>query len=158
VSFSNSIERMSPALLGSKNFIGQLHPSRALLSRVRTCQSRLLFHSQFLVNQNLRRVSIEARKLGFPLQSEYVYAPIDSKVEIRILKLFPPNRRDPTELCGQLVKETIDALPGYGALSYAWGESICPDTLQLPPGRIRITENLASALRQFRYCDRSRRL
>lgn len=149
---------VSPTLLGPRNFIGQLHTNRAQLPRVRKDHCLLPLHLQLLVNKNLRRICFEAKKFGFPLHSEYVYAPTDSQVEIRILELFPPNPRDPTKLHGQLVRKTVDSLPKYEALSYAWGESVRPDTIQLATGRMRITENLASALRELRYCDRSRRL
>ena len=78
---------------------------------------------------------------------------------IRLLALLPagdgPN--DSVLSCG-LEDCRLSDNPSYEALSYTWGQPIFPEILNTHKGFLRITENLALALRRLRLYDRVRYL
>ena len=90
--------------------------------------------------------------------ASYSDCPINPMTEIRIIELLPPVSSDPRALHCNLLTAKLSDRPSYEALSYAWGEAVFPETLQLPGGSRAITANLAAALRELRLLDRSRRL
>ena len=78
---------------------------------------------------------------------------------IRLLKLLPTSDI-PTDHglnCG-LEDYRLSDDPIYEALSYTWGNPIFPEILNTHSGILRITENLASALRGVRFRGRVRYL
>ncbi|KAH6661964.1 heterokaryon incompatibility protein-domain-containing protein [Halenospora varia] len=90
--------------------------------------------------------------------SPYVYPSIEADTEIRVLELHPPTPESPQRLsCGLSTKKLADR-PLYEALSYVWGAQELREPLHLATGIISITSNLAAALRELRYQDRSRSL
>lgn len=90
--------------------------------------------------------------------SPYEYSSIHAKDEIRILVLLPPVSSDDPTICCHLESTRLADHPRYEAISYCWGAELFPETLHLPSGTLAITENLAAALRRFRWPDRPRRL
>ncbi|KAL9638101.1 MAG: hypothetical protein Q9204_001616 [Flavoplaca sp. TL-2023a] len=87
----------------------------------------------------------------------YQYEPLTNNVAIRLLELKPAISSDLLLQCELLLCEA-SAIPAYEAVSYVWGSDQCPQTLQLPTGHLKITESLASALKGFRFRDKSRLL
>ena len=78
---------------------------------------------------------------------------------IRLLKLLPAsNDANERELsCGLEDCRLLDD-PSYEALSYTWGQPSFPELLHTHNGILKITENLALALRRLRFKDRDRYL
>ena len=78
---------------------------------------------------------------------------------IRLLKLFPASNdvNDQGLACTLEDCRLSDDL-SYEALSYAWGQPIFPEMLHSHKGILKITENLALALRSLRFKDRVRYL
>ena len=76
---------------------------------------------------------------------------------IRLLKLLPTDD-DPNDrrLSCSLEECRLSNDPTYEALSYTWGLPIFPEILSTHNGALKITENLASALRGLRLQDRVR--
>ncbi|KAL8308875.1 hypothetical protein RB593_006944 [Gaeumannomyces tritici] len=73
-----------------------------------------------------------------------------SRRQIRLLHLEP----DPSDLRATLIVVSLDDGPQYTALSYVWGTELCDadDGITLagqPPSRVRVTRNLAVALRHL---------
>ena len=68
--------------------------------------------------------------------------------EIRILVLSPGQADEPLRARLQTVSRSEE--PAYKAISYTWGDPVFPHVLQLPEGRVFITESLFGALRRFR--------
>ena len=78
---------------------------------------------------------------------------------IRLLKLLSEGNdaNDRGLSCG-LEDCRLSDDPSYEALSYTWGRPVFPELLHTHNGVLRITENLALALRGLRFKDRVRRL
>ena len=78
---------------------------------------------------------------------------------VRLLKLFPVSNDVNEQVLGCALEDCrlSDDL-SYEALSYAWGQHIFPELLHTHKGILKITENLALALRSLRFKDRVRYL
>ena len=78
---------------------------------------------------------------------------------IRLLKLLPAsNDADDSGLSCGLEDCRLSGDPSYEALSYTWGQPVFPKILHTDNGFLRITENLALALRRLRFKERVRYL
>ena len=88
----------------------------------------------------------------------YLQAPIKKELrEIRILALAP-GTYDAT-LQGSFEVESLDYDDiHYTAFSYTWSGPISEKTIQISQAPLRITENLAAALRRFRGPVRTKRI
>ncbi|KAK0109539.1 hypothetical protein ONS95_002226 [Cadophora gregata] len=84
----------------------------------------------------------------------YSYQEIPSAGFIRLLTLEPGFKERP--LRGSLKQVRIDKLPRYEALSYCWGSSDKPRSIELDNGSLNITESLHSALVRLRRLTKSR--
>lgn len=78
---------------------------------------------------------------------------------VRLLKLLPASNdaNDRGLSCG-LEDYRLSDDPSYEALSYTWGQPTFPEELHTDNGVLKITENLALALRRLRFEDRNRYL
>lgn len=90
----------------------------------------------------------------------YIYNILRTSNAIRLLWLEPGRGGDPlrgdlhrTELC-----DATGFTPDFEALSYVWGKADYTHTLQTSRGIVRITSNLAQALRRLRLTDRIRHI
>ncbi|KAF2186061.1 hypothetical protein K469DRAFT_687476 [Zopfia rhizophila CBS 207.26] len=77
------------------------------------------------------------------------------KDSIRILRLEAAPIDD-AELYASFVKVKLSEAPSYEAISYTWGAAVFSETLHFHSSHVKITESLASALRNFRHKDRER--
>ena len=77
------------------------------------------------------------------------YVPFTDVESIRLLKLIPAECPEAPLFCELQTQRLSDCKP-YEAISYTWGESSNHKTLCLPEGVLKISGNLASALRSFR--------
>lgn len=78
---------------------------------------------------------------------------------IRLLKFLPAsNDANDHELSCHLEDRRLLDDPSYEALSYTWGPPIFPESLHTQNGILKITEDLALALRRLRFKDRDRYL
>jgi hypothetical protein len=85
----------------------------------------------------------------------YQYKALCLDDSIRVLELEPAASAQAPIHCNLTeIKLTPDAQ--YEALSYVWGKDEFPEILNLPDGYLKITENLASALKGLRMTNRSR--
>ena len=91
-------------------------------------------------------------------QQVYLQAPIKKELrEIRILTLAPGTYND--TLRGSFEVESLDYDDiHYTAFSYTWSGPISERTIQIDQAPLRITENLAAALRHFRGPVRPKKL
>ena len=93
-------------------------------------------------------------------QQPYTYSPLDSKAdEIRLLTLLPDVFSAPIRITLETHKLTEETQPVYEALSYVWGSTDDPITINV--GRqgndiLAVTQNLGSALRHLRSADKPR--
>jgi hypothetical protein len=87
----------------------------------------------------------------------YQYEQLQHHDSIRILKLNPAVSSD-EELSGGLIYARLEDTLEYEAISYTWGEPEYPDTLYLGRVCLKITANLAAALRSLRFSDHPRLL
>ncbi|ORY00090.1 hypothetical protein BCR34DRAFT_494852, partial [Clohesyomyces aquaticus] len=73
---------------------------------------------------------------------------------IRILKL----EAAPTdaELYASFIEAKLSEAPPYEAISYTWGVAVLSESLHFHASQVKITESLASALRNFQHKDRER--
>ena len=78
---------------------------------------------------------------------------------VRLLKLLPASNHVNDQGLGCALEDCrlSDDL-SYEALSYTWGQPVFPESLHTHNGILRITENLALALRSLRFKDRVRYL
>ena len=76
---------------------------------------------------------------------------------VRLLKLFPASNDSDDQRLGCALEDCrlSDDL-SYEALSYAWGQPVFPELLHTHRGILKITDNLALALRSLRFKDRVR--
>ncbi|MCJ1259478.1 hypothetical protein MMC24_007316 [Lignoscripta atroalba] len=78
-----------------------------------------------------------------------VYTRLDSsKQEIRLVRLFPPQRHSAIKC--ELFIVSLHHRPSYEALSYAWGHSRHDYSIQLNDCAVSVTDNLYRALCQLR--------
>ena len=87
------------------------------------------------------------------------YSTLRYEDSIRLLKLHPAgNDADDSGLSCGLEDCRLSGDPSYEALSYTWGQPLFPEVLHTDNGVLRITENLALALRRLRFKERVRYL
>ena len=84
-------------------------------------------------------------------QQPYQYSQLKGPRSIRLIELQPASSEDPSRLAAKFVEFDLDDTPPYEAISYTWGSPVFDQVIDFPDGRLHITENLASALRRFRY-------
>ena len=78
---------------------------------------------------------------------------------IRLLKLFPASNDLSDQGLGCALEDCrLSNDLSYEALSYMWGQPIFPELLHTHKGILKITENLALALRSLRFKNRFRYL
>jgi hypothetical protein len=92
-----------------------------------------------------------------PRKTSRLHPPLPGHDYIRLLKLDPGVSLT-ADLHAQLLVVPVKEAPIYEALSYTWGKPIFTESLHLPNGVLKITENLNSALRQFRLAAEPRML
>lgn len=85
---------------------------------------------------------------------EYSLLPYDDSM--RLLRLLPGSNDD--ELSCELFAARVSESPLYEAISYVWGNAFKAVTLYCNSKKLRITWNLASALRRIRNLNRPRTL
>ncbi|KAF1969679.1 HET-domain-containing protein [Bimuria novae-zelandiae CBS 107.79] len=87
---------------------------------------------------------------------QYIYAPFQPPINLRLLELRPGHRSSPIEC--ELFNTSLEETPSYEALSYHWGN--VNDTTEIVcNGRdFPITSNLRAALLDLRQPDRKRAL
>lgn len=85
------------------------------------------------------------------------YQELEGWGSFRLLNLHPAEN-SAAELRCDLIDSTLKEAPKYEAVSYTWDDAVFPITLRTEHGFLKITENLASALRRFRYGTRMRTL
>lgn len=71
---------------------------------------------------------------------------------IRVLKLEAAPTDD-ARLYASFVEVKLSEAPSYEAISYTWGTTVFSETLHFHSSHVKITESLASALRNFRHKD-----
>jgi hypothetical protein len=95
-----------------------------------------------------------------PKKIKYRYAPLASRTSIRLLRLDA----DPDSgygcsrapLLGSLVVVDLDSRWAYEALSYVWGPATFCESICIDGKFLRLTQNLAYALRKIRKSDIAR--
>lgn len=80
----------------------------------------------------------------------YTHAPLGSPRLIRLLKLNPA-RRPAFELSCEIIEASLDKLPPYQALSYAWESQQLGETALCDGKELHMTANCAAALRQIAF-------
>jgi hypothetical protein len=85
----------------------------------------------------------------------YRYKSLSLDDSIRVLELKPAASPQIPIHCS-LTEIKLSPKAQYEALSYVWGPDEFPETLNLPDGHLKITKNLASALRSLRMTNRPR--
>ncbi|KAF4452935.1 HET-domain-containing protein [Fusarium austroafricanum] len=81
----------------------------------------------------------------------YIYSPLDRDIkEIRLLTIFPSHDRD-QPVCCALTPTTLSSARSYKALSYVWGDPTSTAKLSVDRAEVKITKNLAIALRYIRH-------
>jgi hypothetical protein len=88
----------------------------------------------------------------------YQYCSLAHEDSLRLLKLVPAKFSPTDELYCELVERRLSRQPDYEAISYVWGSPVFSEALFLSSERLKITGNLASALRRFRDPDSPRLL
>jgi hypothetical protein len=83
-------------------------------------------------------------------EKPYQYEPLQHPDSIRLLKLWPQAYGDDQRLACDLVETQLSDNPSFEAISYVWGEPVFSQTIYLPQGFLKATENLAAALTRFR--------
>jgi len=83
-------------------------------------------------------------------EEPYQYQPLQHPDSIRLLKLWPQAHEDDQRLACELVEAQLSDNPFFEAISYVWGEPVLSQTIYLPQGFLKATENLAAALTHFR--------
>lgn len=83
------------------------------------------------------------------------YTKLKSKGLIRLLQVQPALFNE-SDLHAFFHEAELESVPPYEAISYTWGSAVLPETLNFPEGHLKITENLASALKKFRFTDKVR--
>ncbi|KAG4428493.1 hypothetical protein IFR05_016021 [Cadophora sp. M221] len=82
----------------------------------------------------------------------YQYRPLKPG-ETRILKLrlpTSPKSKRAYVISGKIIHVSVNSLPKYEALSYAWGSEYANESISIDGKSLVIRSNLAAALRQFR--------
>jgi hypothetical protein len=87
----------------------------------------------------------------------YEYETLQHADSFRLLKLLP-SEQIAAELRCEIADSRLGLTPDFEALSYTWDQDVFPVTLNTPSGELKVTENLASALRRFRSAKRTRTL
>ena len=78
---------------------------------------------------------------------------------VRLLKLLPEDNNAKDRGLSCILEDCrLSDDPSYEALSYTWGRPIFPELLHTHDGVLKITENLALALRGLRFKNRIRYL
>ena len=73
---------------------------------------------------------------------------------IRLLKLFPARNDSNDQGLGCALEDCrLSENLSYEALFYAWGQPVFPEVLHTHKGILKITDNLALALRSLRFED-----
>ena len=88
-------------------------------------------------------------KKSFDLEGQFQYQPLSSqRNEIRLLRILPVRKFDGLN-CGiecNISHVSLDDLPDYHALSYAWGEKLDLRSISLEGHPFNVTANLYGAL------------
>ena len=80
----------------------------------------------------------------------YVYRPLNNLLdEIRVLHFLPPDPKNPDIIRCSLRHRSLRLKPTYIALSYVWGDPNVTVPILINGCELRITTNLAEALRQL---------
>ncbi|KAK1756469.1 heterokaryon incompatibility protein-domain-containing protein [Echria macrotheca] len=84
--------------------------------------------------------------------------PLPDGNSIRLLALEPIVSGEDSRLQARLIATTLDGGLPYEALSYTWGKPEFDHEIHLPEGILKITQNLACALRELRDSDGQTRM
>ena len=91
---------------------------------------------------------------GTPHRRERIYQPLErQRADIRLLQLLPSESHEDSLMCS-LEPVSLKSSPDFQSLSYAWGQAEAHVSLQVGTNCLKITENLANALRVIRRHDR----
>lgn len=82
------------------------------------------------------------------------YKPLEDRTAVRVFELQPGTGN--CSLQGRLLSANLEESPVYEAVSYVWGSEDNKVVLDCDGIELRITQNLAQALRRFRLPNTSR--
>ncbi|KAJ4415948.1 hypothetical protein N0V82_007070 [Gnomoniopsis sp. IMI 355080] len=125
--------------------------SEALLRFREEERRQAAYDAEIAAAEELER-QLEAEQASFPpliLAQYYKYKPLeDAYTNLRILAVAPGNADD--ALQGSLQEQRLRTGQIYKALSYVWGPPKFTESIYVDGRKLKITPNLASALRYFR--------
>lgn len=81
----------------------------------------------------------------------YEHQPLQDSNSIRLLRIKPGSQRASGERRIELFQASLDNLPKYEALSYAWGARVPDDYVICRQRPIPVTKNCVAALRRLRH-------
>ena len=86
----------------------------------------------------------------------YTHSPLQHSQSFRLVKLGPGTGDDPLVCIFDVF--SLDAVPAYEALSYAWGDPSACQNVKVGNSRLPVAANLNSALKRLRIPNSARRL
>jgi hypothetical protein len=93
-----------------------------------------------------------------PMVEAMMYSPLppptDDNLTIRLLTLWPGSKLSPIQ--GNIWKTNLKDGPVFEALSYCWGDESTKTSIMVSGVKLRVTQNLKSALHHLRYPDKRR--
>jgi hypothetical protein len=92
--------------------------------------------------------------LGVGTEGIYVYRRLEARDSIRLFQLDPGRLDDPIQ--GQVFHVSLDSKQDYETLSYSWGDPAIHHKIFTHDGVIPTTASVQSALKRFRFQDRTR--
>ncbi|MCJ1238061.1 hypothetical protein MMC14_006049 [Varicellaria rhodocarpa] len=104
-------------------------------------------------SENLLGAVISAEPLS---SNPYKYQPIPTKRQIRLIELYSDDTSDPLHC--RIFLASLNKLPEYEAISYAWGDPAYTVLIECNNNRkqLSISYNLGVALEHLRWKDKSR--
>ncbi|KAM5341811.1 hypothetical protein ACJ41O_014842 [Fusarium nematophilum] len=84
-----------------------------------------------------------------------MYKPLESSTSVRLLELAPCAQPDGQLSC-RIRHVDLDDMPFYEAISYVWGDETDLETIVCNEAELKITPNLAAALRRLRHPDETK--
>jgi hypothetical protein len=105
-------------------------------------------------NPRLNSRTLRVRPLHRTTSATFIHAPLNHPRNFRILHLKNSLRGDSEEwkdqvLHGTLVENSLDDVPLYLALSYAWGDPSLSDVILIDERELKITQSCGAALRRM---------
>lgn len=114
-----------------------------------------MYTIQLIANMKVQNDATSAQQS--PIADSSPYRPLSNHSSIRLFKLFPGVDDNP--LHGELLDViSMNDSPSYEGVSYVWGSEENKAALYCDGTEMKITRNLAAALRQFRNLEYERLL